>query len=246
MGFQLNEDSLIPLYQQLMEDIKTSLTEGKYLPDEKIPSEPELSELYHVSRITVRRAIEELCTEGYLVKKQGKGTYVSQPKVMRKIAQNGDVMGFSEACRACGMEPGAQVISIQHCPARSDEVRFFSLEPHSDVIYLQRVRTADGEPVMLENNFFPYKPFQGLLDAYEALSNASLFDYLDATYGRRPESTTSCTLEIVRALAEQASYLDIITGDPMFYMNAYFLDAKGKPLVIGRQYIVGSRFVFNI
>lgn len=246
MGFQLNEDSLIPLYQQLMKDIKTSLAEGKYLPDEKIPSEPELSELYHVSRITVRRAIEELCTEGYLVKKQGKGTYVSQPKVMRKIAQNGDVMGFSEACRACGMEPGAQVISIQRCPARSDEVRFFGLEPHSDVIYLQRVRTADGEPVMLENNFFPYKPFQGLLDAYEALSNASLFDYLDATYGRRPESTTSCTLEIVRASAEQASYLDIITGDPMFYMNAYFLDAKGKPLVIGRQYIVGSRFVFNI
>ena len=165
---------------------------------------------------------------------------------MRKIAQNGDVMGFSEACRACGVEPGAQVISIQRCPARSDEVRFFGLEPHSDVIYLQRVRTADGEPLMLENNFFPYKPFQGLLDAYEALSNASLFDYLDATYGRRPESTTSCTLEIVRASADQASYLDIITGDPMFYMNAYFLDAKGKPLVIGRQYIVGSRFVFNI
>lgn len=105
MGFQLNEDSLTPLYQQLMEDIKTSLAEGKYMPDEKIPSEPELSELYHVSRITVRRAIEELCTEGYLVKKQGKGTYVSQPKVMRKIAQNGDVMGFSEACRACGMQP---------------------------------------------------------------------------------------------------------------------------------------------
>ena len=69
---------------------------------------------------------------------------------------------------------------------------------------------------------------------------------IDATYGRRPESTTSCTLEIVRASADQASYLDIITGDPMFYMNAYFLDAKGKPLVIGRQYIVGSRFVFNI
>ena len=191
MGFQLNEDSLTPLYQQLMEDIKTSLAEGKYMPDEKIPSEPELSELYHVSRITVRRAIEELCTEGYLVKKQGKGTYVSQPKVMRKIAQNGDVMGFSEACRACGMQPGAQVISIQRCPARSDEVRFFSLQPHSDVIYLQRVRTADGEPVMLENNFFPYQPFRGLLDAYEALQDASLFDYLDAAYGRKPESTTS-------------------------------------------------------
>ena len=60
MDFQLNEDSLIPLYQQLMEDIKAALTEGKYAPDEKIPSESELSELYHVSRITVRRAVEEM------------------------------------------------------------------------------------------------------------------------------------------------------------------------------------------
>ena len=57
MDFQLNEDSLIPLYQQLMEDIKAALTEGKYATDEKIPSESELSELYHVSRITVRRAV---------------------------------------------------------------------------------------------------------------------------------------------------------------------------------------------
>lgn len=246
MDFQLNEDSLIPLYQQLMEDIKAALTEGKYAPDEKIPSESELSELYHVSRITVRRAVEELCSEGYLVKKQGKGTYVSQPKVIRKITQDKDVMGFSEACRACGMEPGAQVVNILRCPARSDEVRFLGLPPQSDVIFLQRVRTADGEPIMLENNFFPYEPFKGLLTAYEDLTNASLFDYLESRYGRRPESTVSCTLEIVRASSEQASYLSVITGDPMFYMNAYFLDGEGKPLLIGRQYIVGSRFVFNI
>ena len=108
------------------------------------------------------------------------------------------------------------------------------------------VRTADGEPIMLENNFFPYEPFKDLLTSYEDLTNASLFDYLERHYGRRPTSTTSCTLEIVRASAEQASFLDIITGDPMFYMNAYFLDGEGRPLVIGRQYIVGSRFVFNI
>ena len=202
MDFQLNEDSLIPLYQQLMEDIKAALTEGKYAPDEKIPSESELSELYHVSRITVRRAVEELCSEGYLVKKQGKGTYVSQPKVIRKITQDKDVMGFSEACRACGMTPGAQVVNILRCPARSDEVRFLRLPPESDVIYLQRVRTADGEPIMLENNFFPYEPFKGLLTAYEDLADASLFDYLESHYGRRPESTVSCTLEIVRASSE--------------------------------------------
>ena len=71
---QLKEGTFIPLYQQMMEDIKRDIEEGTYQPAQKIPTEPELSKLYHVSRITVRRAVDELCIQGYLVKKQGKGT----------------------------------------------------------------------------------------------------------------------------------------------------------------------------
>lgn len=66
MGFQLNEDSLTPLYQQLMEDIKTSLAEGKYMPDEKIPSEPELSELYHVAVLQCAGPLKSFAPRGTL------------------------------------------------------------------------------------------------------------------------------------------------------------------------------------
>ena len=62
----------VPLYQQIKEDIKDAIQSGKYKPKEKIPPEPALSEEYAVSRITVRRAIEELCSEGYLTKMQGR------------------------------------------------------------------------------------------------------------------------------------------------------------------------------
>ncbi|WP_444641553.1 GntR family transcriptional regulator [Caproiciproducens sp. R1] len=243
MSTQLNDGSLTPLYQQLMEEIKVGILSNKYVPGEKILSEMELSELYHVSRITVRRAIEELCTEGYLVKQQGKGTFVSPRKMNRKIKQMGDVMGFSEACRACGMVPGAQVLTVQRCPARADEKRFFALESDENVLYLQRVRTADGEPIMMENSFFPYNSFRTLNP--NELNDASLFDYLKNTFDRTPTSTSQTTLEIVRASTELATYLDVITGDPLFYMNAYFLDQSNQPLLIGRQYIVGSRFVFS-
>ena len=60
---RLNEGSLTPLYQQLMEDIKYAIEDGKYQPEEKIPSEPELSELYSVSRITVRQIGRASCRE---------------------------------------------------------------------------------------------------------------------------------------------------------------------------------------
>ena len=76
-----------PLYQQIFEEIKGAIEAGDYVPKERIPSEPELSERYGVSRITVRRAVEELCAEGYLVKQQGRGTFVSTPHINRRLLQ---------------------------------------------------------------------------------------------------------------------------------------------------------------
>ena len=73
----MNERTAVPLYMQIKEDIKAAIQQGVYKAKEKIPTEPELSAEYSVSRITVRRAIEELCGEGYLIKRQGLGTFVS-------------------------------------------------------------------------------------------------------------------------------------------------------------------------
>ena len=81
----LNKNSIQPLYKQLMDIITQQIKNGTYKPGEKIPTEPELADLYHVSRITVRRTVEELCTQGYLIKHQGKGTFVKSPMIFRKF-----------------------------------------------------------------------------------------------------------------------------------------------------------------
>ena len=82
----INDSAVVPLYQQVKDDIRAAIESGKYKTNEKIPPEPELSAEYSVSRITVRRAVEELCAEGYLVKMQGRGTFVSKPRIHRKFA----------------------------------------------------------------------------------------------------------------------------------------------------------------
>ena len=74
-----------PLYQQIYDEIKDAIEKGVYAPKERIPSELELAEQYDVSRITVRRAVEELCSDGYLVKQQGRGTFVSTPHINRQF-----------------------------------------------------------------------------------------------------------------------------------------------------------------
>lgn len=147
----------IPLYQQVIDIIKNEINSGAYKAGARIPNEFELAESYKVGRVTVRRAIEELVQQGYLTKRQGKGTFVNAPKLKRKIRQKDDVQSFSDACRVNGMEPGACVISRKILPADSTEAQFFGVPVGTDLICVERVRTADGVPVMLENNIYVYE-----------------------------------------------------------------------------------------
>ena len=84
----------IPLYQQVIDIIKNEINSGAYKAGARIPNEFELAESYKVGRVTVRRAIEELVQQGYLTKRQGKGTFVNAPKLKRKIRQKDDVRVF--------------------------------------------------------------------------------------------------------------------------------------------------------
>ena len=204
----------------------------------------ELAENYKVGRVTVRRAIEELVQQGYLTKRQGKGTFVNAPKLKRKIRQKDDVQSFSDACRVNGMEAGARVISRKILPADSTEAQFFSVPVGTDLICVERVRTADDVPVMLENNIYVYEDNAYLSTA--PLSNQSIFEFVRNRTGRTPAFTDPCTLEIACASPEVARLLAVPVGEPLFYMEAFFFDEQRRPFIIGRQRIVGSRYVFDI
>ena len=159
----INDSAVVPLYQQVKDDIRAAIESGKYKTNEKIPPEPELSAEYSVSRITVRRAVEELCAEGYLVKMQGRGTFVSKPRIHRKFASGRGTASFTETCKEYGMVPGARLLNRQIVPVRKDEEAFFHVGPEALLIYIQRLRTADGQPVFLENLFLPYEPYKSLM-----------------------------------------------------------------------------------
>lgn len=231
-----------PLYQQVFEEIKGAIESGEYAPKERIPSEPELAEQYGVSRITVRRAVEELCSEGYLVKQQGRGTFVSTPHINRRLLQYTVARGFTQVCEDNGMEPGARVLNRLIVPVRSEEARLLDLSEEALLLYVQRIRTADGQPIFEENIFLPYEGYQSLMT--EDLNDVSMFDKISEVGGKRPEVPLVRTVEAVRATSEQATRLAISQGDPLLFLNVCFGDADRKPVCIGRQYYVGSRYRF--
>ncbi len=238
------ENTCVPLYQQIKEDIKSAIERGKYKPKEKIPPEPELSAEYSVSRITVRRAVEELCNEGYLVKMQGRGTFVSTPRIHRKMTGGNRMESFSKTCRDYGMRPGARLLDRKIVPVREDEKAFWGCEEETLLLYIQRVRTADGQPIFLENLFLLYEDFKPLMQAN--WYNTSAFAAIEEVGGRRVTDTSRRTIEIARASSEQASALNVPLGEPLLFLNCYFIDQNQKPLCIGRQYYVGSRYMFEM
>lgn len=231
-----------PLYQQIFEEIKNAIETGEYVPKERIPSEPELAEKYGVSRITVRRAVEELCIEGYLVKQQGRGTFVSTPRINRRLLQYVAARSFTDVCRDNDMVPGARVLNRLIVPVRSEEAKFFGLDESALLLYVQRIRTADDLPIFEENIFLPYERYQELLSS--DLEDVSIFDKIAEVGGFRPTRTPRRTVEAVRATQEQASRLAISAGDPLLFLNACFADDEDRPVCIGRQYYVGSRYRF--
>lgn len=210
----------IPLYQQVIDIIKNEINSGAYKAGARIPNEFELAESYKVGRVTVRRAIEELVQQGYLTKQQGKGTFVNAPKLKRKIRQKDDVQSFSDACRVNGMEPGARVISRKILPADSTEAQFFGVPVGTDLICVERVRTADGVPVMLENNIYVYEDNAYLSTA--PLSNQSIFEFVRNRTGRTPAFTDPCTLEIACASPEVARCWQFPLANPCFIWKPSF------------------------
>ena len=240
----MNQRTAAPLYQQIKEDIKAAIQQGIYKAKEQIPTEPELSAEYSVSRITVRRAIEELCNEGYLIKRQGLGTFVSTPRIHRKITEGNRLESFSTLCQSCNMVAGAHLLSRQIVPIRQEEQEFFGLGSDALLIYVERLRTADNLPIFLENMFFPYQTYRGLMT--EDLNNRSIFQVMKQIDGRTVNDTSRRTLEIAKASPKQAQKLGISTGEPLLFMNCYFIDQEGHPLCIGRQYYVGSRYMFEL
>lgn len=231
-----------PLYQQIFEELKGAIESGEYIPKDRIPSEPELSERYGVSRITVRRAIEELCSEGYLVKQQGRGTFVSMPRINRRLLQYEFARSFTQVCEDNGMKAGAHLVNRLIVPVRSEEAQFLKLSEDALLLYLQRVRTADGQPIFEENIFLPYVGYESLL--HRSLEDVSIFNLIGEIHGGIPAHTPQRTIEAVRATSEQASRLAIAANDPLLYLNVHFADEHGEPVCIGRQYYVGSRYRF--
>lgn len=235
---KLDDNNSVPLYLQLKHTIKDLIDSGEIQKGEKIPSEHELCERYKVSRITVRNALSELEDEGYLVKKQGKGTFVTKPRIFRPLE---DTIGFTESCRNAGLESTSIVLKKEVIPMTEYYQEQLQLEKCDKILYIQRLRFAGGEPLMLENNYFSYNKYSFLM--HEPLSG-SLYELLDKRMGIVCDRALKSLITVTSAHGEMVKQLQVSIGAPLFVMDSVMGDTNNNSVHCSVQYIVGEKYSF--
>ncbi|MBR6965911.1 MAG: GntR family transcriptional regulator [Clostridia bacterium] len=234
---KLQSESSSPLYDQLMRRLAEDIEQGIYPVGSRILPEHELETLYNVSRVTVRRALAELTSEGLLERKQGKGTFVSTPRISQDLKS---IHSFHDACKQNGFQGGTIVIHVKETEADLSDLAELDLRQGSRVVETLRVRTADGDPVVLEKNHFSM--------AYAYLENENLSGSLYGIlrdYGIEPKQA-SHDISMAFASADQAKLLNVEPGAPLMRLHEVVYDQKGRPLHNSLQLIRGDRFVFRI
>lgn len=150
---RLSMDSDIPLYSQLVSIVKRNISAGTLVTGDMLPSEAELCRSFDISRSTVRQAIGALEAEGLVVRKQGRGTFVAEPKMRRRTET---VYSFTSEISAMGMTPSSTIIDFEIIDPTPDIVGVLELNGSDTKVYrFTRLRNVDGEPLILETSFYP-------------------------------------------------------------------------------------------
>ena len=144
---------------------------------EAIPSERQLSADLGVSRLTVRAALDDLAREGYLVRRRGAGTFVSEPK----IAQELTMTSFTDDMRRRGMRPSSRTLELRVSPAGARLGRLLRVSPSEPVVIASRLRLADGESMAIETVHIRASRVPGL--TARDLEERSFYELLEERYG---------------------------------------------------------------
>lgn len=219
---KLDEHSPLPLYFQLQEDLKKKIEVGDYVPGDKIPTEKELQDLYGVSRITVRKAIEGLVFEGILVKRQGIGTTVSRKRISDA---NQQLKGFTEKMKEQGVQVDTRVLEVERISGSGRIAEHLGIGEEEELLYVKRLRLTDGEPMAVFTSYIP--AFLGV-DPGEDFSG-SLFEMLEGKYGVQIDFSDR-VITASLASKETADLLGIKKGDPLFVVNYVTYDRLGRPV----------------
>lgn len=236
---KLQSGTAVTLYEQLCNAIKEKIQTGEYKPGDRIPSEEQLAKMYGISRITVRSGIEHLVKENLLVKKHGKGTFVSLPVHVESTSAGGS---FTKSCILTGKVPSTEILERGYVKAGKEVAKGLNVEEGSEVIRIIRLRLMNDVPSILEIDYFR-EEHQFMLN--EDLEKKSLLEVI------REETGVSALqfediFDVTHAQTFQAKYLKIPLTTALLLVRQSVIAQANQIIYYNEQYIYPERYKYAV
>lgn len=241
----LNRNISIPLYEQLKNIIEHKINTNEFKANEQIPSERELGEMYNVSRITVRQAIDLAEKEGLVSRVHGVGTFVASPKIRQELDTIAD---FQSTLSQSGLIASTELIETNVLTSDFKLSKLLNLNIMEKILNLQLIGYGDDSPIVYYNTFFPFKlgeKMKGITK--KRLENKLPFSTLDL-YKELTEykpSHVEQTFEAITANDQVAQLLSVNIGFPLLRVSSIVYEGK-KPLEYKETYYRGDKYRFFI
>ncbi|GAB2858630.1 GntR family transcriptional regulator [Pseudoduganella ginsengisoli] len=222
-----------PLYMQIARKLSDDVRNGRYQVDQALPSERTLSELLNVSRVTARKAIDQLVEQGLVVRRRGSGNYIA-PRIEQPLS---NLTSFSEQLQQRGYTPKSRWLKRAIVTASADEQMSLALSPSSKVARLERLRMADDVVMAYEVSVLP----QHIVPKPEAIGD-SLYAFLEST-GKAPARA----LQHIRAMnapAELAQQLEVPEGQAVLFITRIAYLDSGEAVELTHSYCRSDHYDF--
>lgn len=226
------------LHASISARVESSIRAGTWPPGSRLPAERDLGRTFGVSRATIRHALDDLARRGLVRRRQGSGTYVAGPPVAADISAS---FSISSALRARGLRLTTRVLASEVVEAERSVAQDLGLLPGARVARIERLRTVESEPLILEVAFLPTALMPGIEDA--DTTSRSLYDILAADYGRVVASATE-TIEPVILTARESELLEVAPNAPALLVRRVTFDRDGTRVESSQALLRGDRSRF--
>ena len=222
------------LYIQIMRLLVDEIGRGTWGIGDRIPSEDELAVRFGVSKITIRQAISNLAADGYLIKVQGRGTFVAGNEPVVGLTMK---TGFTDGLFGRGVQETREVLERGAVEPPAEVRRLLGVD--GEIYRIATRRMAEGVPVSSDESFIP----AGLLPGIEGedLGGFALFAAIQAR-GTRKVFKMRQTVEITALNAEEAEILGASAGKPVLAVHRLLIGVENQPLAYSRIVEIGERF----
>lgn len=228
-------------YEKIAKDIRQDIMNGKYNNNKKLPLEKEMCEYYNVSRITIKKAVDQLVSEGLLVKRRGAGTFIKDltPTDVKELSMSRQFTGFSEEYKDESVM--SKVVKFEVINPTEEIADKLRIKVEDFVYHIIRVRYAKNEPYVVEYTYMPISLIPGIKNE---ILESSIYSYIEKSLKLKIKSAHRTIRAIVPNDIEQ-EYLKIDKDCPILEVEQIaFLD-NGKAFEYSKSHHKGDTIEFR-